>query len=777
MPSYEHHKKLLTLLLSDDIENVYVGMELSDTLFDDEEDIFQLLRVHKELYEKSNIPKIPMEDVNHLILYSQDVIDEASNDYLFNIFLQNVKHRQTLDLWLLIKLSSFGILESEKQPTELYIHTQYLPSELHILQSVKKMTIVSKQLSPKLWTLDQVETVVIRTEHSRMYQRSTKHLLRMLHFRRRRGAVSKSLPLELFEGPIANSLRTLDFSYTNINIIPPQIGNLVNLERLEAKETCLQMIPKEILDCKKLTYLDVSLTGYSSLKSTLHLPYRISSLNIKHFCVAGYTVKCHDEDLENLLSRFYVEEGKIVFFLQIEHTHKVRIIQKETVLNCRDIGLLSQVEYIDFSNMSLEDFPEVLFFMTNLKHLNLSKNKFVTLPDNIDSLSKLEYLDVSHNKIVYLPTLINNLSKLKQFHLHNNCLTEIPQIFLQTIDKKFDVSHNQITSLSTINLHTDSLKDVCINNNPITTFPEGFRNHQTIKYINIEQTKISMIPEFFSQFKKLRQFQSKSSLLSTFPKVFLKIIEVPTLTGKRLQIHQDFSFPNSMEKEYKRELFKKYFEHLTPQKAKIVTTLNLSDHGFTQLPERISDLYNLHTLNIAKNELTTLPQGLARLTSLKRIHLTSNALTDLTPLQDLPLLEEIYAKDNCITQFIPTHKFRNLQMLNLSKNRLTSLPKSLDGLKNLIALRLNVNQITYMHDSEHNVFQSLEELPMPICLSCINLGENPITILPRALFESSSLREIYVSKNLNQQQNLERIKSYNQNANWFWIESIGSKQI
>ena len=56
-------------------------------------------------------------------------------------------------------------------------------------------------------------------------------------------------------------------------------------------------------------------------------------------------------------------------------------------------------------------------------------------------------------------------------------------------------------------------------------------------------------------------------------------------------------------------------------------------------------------------------------------------------------------------------------------------------------------------------------------ITCINLGENPITILPNALFESTSLEEIYVNKTSNQQQNEERLKSYKQNADWFWIES------
>ena len=92
---------------------------------------------------------------------------------------------------------------------------------------------------------------------------------------------------------------------------------------------------------------------------------------------------------------------------------------------CRNREMLSQVEYIDFSNMSLEEFPEVVFFMPILRHLNLSENKLNTISDNIDSQLDLEYLDISHNRIERLPMSINKL-KLKQLHLHNNRLPGNP---------------------------------------------------------------------------------------------------------------------------------------------------------------------------------------------------------------------------------------------------------------------------------------------------------------------------------------------------------------
>ena len=87
MPSYEHHQKLLTLLLSDDIENVLVGMDLADTLFDDVEDLFELLRVNKELHENS---RISIEETVDLQLYTGGIVEKDSNEYLFNLFLNEL---------------------------------------------------------------------------------------------------------------------------------------------------------------------------------------------------------------------------------------------------------------------------------------------------------------------------------------------------------------------------------------------------------------------------------------------------------------------------------------------------------------------------------------------------------------------------------------------------------------------------------------------------------------------------------------------------------------
>ena len=171
----------------------------------------------------------------------------------------------------------------KKNQRTRYIHTQYVPTNLKY-PVVHKITILSQNFSPVLWTLSQVKLLSYALSILRCINTTKRTLLRMLRFRSLRGNTNSSLPIELFRRSYCEINTNTGLSYTNIGVLPEQIGNLINLERLEAKETDIQRIPNEILQCKRLRYLDVSLTHYSR-NSTLQLPDGISSLNIEYsFC-------------------------------------------------------------------------------------------------------------------------------------------------------------------------------------------------------------------------------------------------------------------------------------------------------------------------------------------------------------------------------------------------------------------------------------------------------------------------------------------------------------
>ena len=196
----------------------------------------------------------------------------------------------------------------------------------------------------------------------------------------------------------------------------------------------------------------------------------------------------------------------------------------------------------------------------------------------------------------------------------------------------------------------------------------------------------------------------------------------------------------------------------------------MSKLDFTELPMNIGDLYNLQVLNVSKNDLSCLPLSINRLTNLQRIHFNDNRIEDISLLEGLPVLKEIYGKNNCLTKFISPSKYPSLTNINLSGNQLTTLPHNIHVLRKLESLRLTDNQIQFSF-SEVDMRLDLQNLHLPQNLIQINLSNNNITMLPKTLFHISHLEEIYVYNNPLHSDNLDQYKIRSNNATYYGIEN------
>ena len=192
-------------------------------------------------------------------------------------------------------------------------------------------------------------------------------VLRRTRYRRRYTSDEVEIPTDLFEGNLAQSLRTLICTGTDIGEIPPSIGNLINLEYLDIRDTQITIIPKEILRCTKLSYMNASYTERNF--------YRTSRLN----CLVGFhrclliqklrrTVHCEDVDWKGF---FVVFSGKwkIVF----PPNRRCRKESRTTILECSEPEELFSIETIDFTNMSCRVSSGLS--MPHLKTCSLGQNQ------------------------------------------------------------------------------------------------------------------------------------------------------------------------------------------------------------------------------------------------------------------------------------------------------------------------------------------------------------------------------------------------------------------
>jgi len=144
-----------------------------------------------------------------------------------------------------------------------------------------------------------------------------------------------TLPPEI--GNLKN-LEMLDLSSNPLTTLPPEIGNLKNLEMLHLDDNQLTTIPKEIGNLTNLEYLDLS----SNLLTTL--PPEIGKLTNLKWLYLG----------ENLLTTLPPEIGKI-----------------------------KDLEYLDLEDNNLTTLPSEIGKLTNLERLSLHDNPNLKITLNV----------------------------------------------------------------------------------------------------------------------------------------------------------------------------------------------------------------------------------------------------------------------------------------------------------------------------------------------------------------------------------------------------------
>ena len=129
---------------------------------------------------------------------------------------------------------------------------------------------------------------------------------------------------------------------------------------------------------------------------------------------------------------------------------------------------------------------------------------------------------------------------------------------------------------------------------------------------------------------------------------------------------------------------------------------------------------SIYRLDLSKKKLNTLPEEIKKFKNLQELNLSKNKLTDLPNwflFEDLRILN--LSKNKIITFPSEIMKNTNLRHLFLGKNTLSEIPETIDKLQNLIILDLWYNPITDLPESLVNL-RNLRSLD----LSGLNFDKN-----------------------------------------------------
>ncbi len=267
----------------------------------------------------------------------------------------------------------------------------------------------------------------------------------------------------------------------------------------------------------------------------------------------------------------------------------------------------SENDYLDLSNLNLENIPTEIFRIKGIKKLNLSTNNIMVIEDRIQELTELEYLNLSNNQIEYLPNEINELKALVSLHLDSNTLFELP-------DELCELENLQILTIN----------DTLLNN-----LPKQIGKLKSLKKLEIKSKFICEIPDSIGELKNLQELKIEATSIHTLPNTINKLSNLEVLeviSNKKLN-----TLPESL------------------GNLKNLKTLYLYDNEIKTLPVSIGELNNLVRLYLNDNRIEELPPEITLLENLKYLNLSNNRLKHLPfDIFEMNSLEYLNIKGNYI---------------------------------------------------------------------------------------------------------------------------------
>uniref|UniRef100_A0A673VDD1 PH domain leucine-rich repeat-containing protein phosphatase 2 n=1 Tax=Suricata suricatta TaxID=37032 RepID=A0A673VDD1_SURSU len=432
-----------------------------------------------------------------------------------------------------------------------------------------------------------------------------------------------------------------------------------------------------------------------------------------------------------------------------------------------------RISTVDLSCYSLEEVPEHLFYSQDITYLNLRHN-FMQLdrPGGLDTLyrfSQLKGLNLSHNKLGLFPVLLCEISTLTELNLSCNGFHDLP---------------SQIGNL--LNLQT-----LCLDGNFLTTLPEELGNLQQLSSLGISFNNFSHIPEVYEKLTMLDKIVMAGNrlevlnlgVLNRMSHVkhvdlrmnHLKTIVIENLEGNKYITHMDLRDNHladldlsslcsleqlHCERNQLRELALSGFSLRTLRASSNrltavnvypvpsqLTSLELSRNLLECVPDWACEAKKMEILDVSYNLLTEVPMRILSSLSLRKLMLGHNQVQSLPALVDHIPLEVLDVQHNVLTRLPDSlfskalnklNKLEQLEELNLSGNKLKTIPTTIANCRRLHTLVAHSNNIS--------IFPEILQLPQIqfVDLSCNDLTE---ILIPETL--PATLQDLDLTGNTN----------------------------
>ncbi|XP_034275960.1 protein scribble homolog isoform X7 [Pantherophis guttatus] len=320
------------------------------------------------------------------------------------------------------------------------------------------------------------------------------------------------------------NLRRLGLSDNEIQRLPPEVANFMQLVELDISRNDIPEIPESIKFCKSLEIADFSGNPLS------RLPEGFTQLrNLGHLALNDVSLQSLPNDIGNLANLVTLE-------------------LRENLLKClpASLSFLVKLEQLDLGGNDLEVLPDTLGALPNLRELWLDRNQLSCLPPELGNLRRLVCLDVSENKLEQLPDEIGGLVVLTDLLLSQNLLEMIPDGIGQLKQLSIlKVDQNRLTEVTEAIGDCANLSELILTENLLQSLPRSLGKLTKLTNLNVDRNRLMVLPAEIGGCSSLNVLSLRDNRLEWLPPELAGTIELHVLdvAGNRLQ-HLPFALTN-----------------------------------------------------------------------------------------------------------------------------------------------------------------------------------------------------------------------------------------
>jgi internalin A len=466
--------------------------------------------------------------------------------------------------------------------------------------------------------------------------------------------------LDLIETAAREGRTELDLSSKGLTELPPQIGQLIQLQSLNLRYNKLPVLPSEIGQLTQLHSLDLRNNQLTVLPSEIGQMTYLQSLDVSYNKLTALPPEI--DQLTQLQSLSLRGNPRTVLSLELwrlTHLRSLNLQDNKLTALPPEIGLLIRLQSLDLSSNQLTALPPEIGQLTQLQSLDLFVNKLTALPLEIGQLTQLGSLNLRSNQLTALPPEIGQLTRLQSFNLSSNQLTTLPpEIGQMTCLQSLNVSYNKLTALPPEIGQLTQLQSLDLRNNRLTALPSQIGRLTRLPSLDLSFNDLTALPPEIGRLPQIQSLNAMHNKLATLP------LEIGLLTRLQSLI-----------------LSENRLTVLPPEIGRLTRLqwLTLSENRLTALPPEIGQLTQLQSLVLSVNRLMALPIEIGQLTQLRRLELHSNQLTALPPeIGQLTQLGSLNLQGNPLVALPPEiGQLTKLQHLDLRENPLPIPPEIL----------------------------------------------------------------------------------------------------